>query len=130
MMNKKYFWLVIAIVWVCIGLALYFGPSNSTESTPSTGPREAADEGSGAGISGDVEGVPQDASAQSQRGFCYYVGEGVPVDYPKAAEWYRKAAEQGHVIAQNFLGYMYDNGLGVPQDEAQAVKWYRKAESE
>ena len=34
----------------------------------------------------------------------------------KAAEWYRKAAEQGLSEAQNTLGICYDNGEGVEMD--------------
>ena len=45
----------------------------------------------------------------------------------KAAKWYRKAAEQGHTIAQYFLGEMYYYGVGVLQDKVEAVKWWRKA---
>jgi uncharacterized protein len=52
---------------------------------------------------------------------------GVPQDYSEAAEWYRKAAEQGVAAAQHNLGVMYDNGQGVVQDDAEAVMWYRKA---
>jgi TPR repeat protein/DNA-binding IscR family transcriptional regulator len=39
----------------------------------------------------------------------------------------RRAAEQGHAIAQNNLGIMYSSGQGVPQDDAEAAKWYRRA---
>lgn len=63
-------------------------------------------------------------------------GEDVPRDtakatawYRKAAESYRRAAEQGDSNAQNAqlqLGGMYENGEGVPQDKAEAIKWYRK----
>jgi TPR repeat protein len=102
-MGKTYPWPVKVIVCVSIGLALYIGMSNSEEDTAS------------------------DGSAQFERGLRYYCGSGVPVDYSKAAELYRKAAEQGHVIAQCNLGFMYANGLGVPEDEVEAVNWYRKA---
>jgi TPR repeat protein len=57
----------------------------------------------------------------------YYNGWGVPQDYSEAVKWYRKAAEQGDVIAQYNLGDMYCTGEGVPQNDAEAVKWYRKA---
>jgi hypothetical protein len=40
------------------------------------------------------------------------LGEGG--DYRKAVEWFWKAANQGHEVAQYFLGWMYDKGLGVP----------------
>ena len=42
-------------------------------------------------------------------------------------KWYRKAAEQGHAVAQSNLGFMYASGDGVPKDETEAVKWYRKS---
>jgi TPR repeat protein len=57
----------------------------------------------------------------------YYLGHGVPQDFAEAMKWYRKAAIQGHAMAQNDLGFMYDNGRGVTQDYAEAVNWYRKA---
>lgn len=48
-------------------------------------------------------------------------------EFPKAAEWYRKAAELGSANAQNYLGVMYYDGKGVERDYDEAVKWYRKA---
>ncbi len=67
------------------------------------------------------------AEAQYNLGFLYRNGHGVPQDYAKALQWYRKAAEQENAKAQFFLGLMYGNGLGVPQDYARAVGWWRKA---
>ena len=43
--------------------------------------------------------------------------------------WYRKAAEQGHVTAQNNLAYMYYKGRGVRQDYVQAHMWVSLAVS-
>ena len=54
-------------------------------------------------------------------------GTGVPEDDTEALNWYRKAAEQGHVQAQFNLGRMCRNGWGAPEDDAEAVKWFRKA---
>ena len=67
------------------------------------------------------------AEAQYNLGVIYKFGLGVPQDYAKALQWYRKAAAQGVAKAQFNLGLMYDNGLGVTQDYAEAVRWYRKA---
>ncbi len=50
-----------------------------------------------------------------------------PKDYAEAVKWWRKAAEQGHALAQSALGDMYCIGEGVPENYAEAVKWYRKA---
>lgn len=52
---------------------------------------------------------------------------GCPQDFAKASAWYRKAAEQGHAMAQLNIGIAYDQGQGVPQDYAQAAFWWRKA---
>ena len=57
----------------------------------------------------------------------YANGEGVARDYAEAVRWYRKAAEQGHAVAQNKLGVRYARGEGVARDYAEAVRWYRKA---
>jgi TPR repeat protein len=40
----------------------------------------------------------------------YYNGQSVQRDYAEAANWVRKAAEQGYAPAQAYLGVMYWNG--------------------
>ena len=45
----------------------------------------------------------------------------------EAAKWYRRAAEQGNLLAQADLADMYKEGKGAPQDYAEAAKWYRRA---
>jgi len=64
-----------------------------------------------------------DPVAQFRLGNHAYIGN----RYSIAAEWYRKAAEQGHAEAQYKLGFMYQNGRGVKKDDKQAAEWYRKA---
>jgi hypothetical protein len=49
------------------------------------------------------------------------------VPYKMAAEWYRKAAEQGLVTGQMRLAELYRDGKGVARDMAQAAEWYHKA---
>jgi TPR repeat protein len=48
-------------------------------------------------------------------------------DYVDALKLYKRAADEGHAVAQNNVGVMYAEGQGVPQDYAEAVKWYRLA---
>ncbi len=48
-------------------------------------------------------------------------------DIEGALEWYLKAAEQGHPIAQQNLGEMYFFGQGVNRDVDIALEWYLKA---
>jgi len=63
------------------------------------------------------------AAAQTQLGFLFETGRGVPQNYTEAAMWYRRAAEQGDSRAQYSLGLLYDRGFGVPQDIVEASKW-------
>jgi TPR repeat protein len=41
-----------------------------------------------------------------------------------AAQYYRRAALQGHNEAQNNLGMLYEGGRGVTQDVMEALKLY------
>ena len=68
-----------------------------------------------------------DAAAQSELGWKYAKGDGVPQSYAEAVKWFRKAADQGNVPAQINLGVSYARGEGVSQDFAEAAKWYRRA---
>jgi TPR repeat protein len=50
-------------------------------------------------------------------------GLGMSPDYAKAAEWYRKSAEQGNPASQLRLADLYANGKGVKQDLVEAYVW-------
>ena len=45
-------------------------------------------------------------------------------NYATDASWFRTAAEEGNVIAQNEVGIMYAKGEGVPQNFVLAYKWF------
>lgn len=51
-------------------------------------------------------------------------GDGVPLDYAKALQWYRQAAEQGDKVSQLQIGLMYQTGQGVVADETEAHRWF------
>ena len=68
-----------------------------------------------------------DAEAQFGLGLKYASSAGEAQDYPRAAHWYGKAADQCHSLAQFNLGLMYAQGQGVAQDDTQAVLWIRRA---
>ena len=65
--------------------------------------------------------------AQYNLGRCYYNGQGVDIDYPKAIRWFSAAALQGLKEAQYSLGVCYYNGDGVEQDNDKAAYWILKA---
>ena len=62
-----------------------------------------------------------------ERGKAYDFGDGVERQPTEAAEWYRKAAEQGFPPAQYNLGVLHLNGDGVEEDFDRASLWHRKA---
>jgi TPR repeat protein len=77
--------------------------------------------------SGPPLAKPEDAEAQFKLGRCLDGGEGTSPDYTGAAEYYLKAAAQGHLEAQFNLGLMYGQGKGVSRNEASALLWLLKA---
>jgi len=68
-----------------------------------------------------------EANAQFQIGWCYLIGQSVPLDKAEAVIWFSKSAEQGNVDAQNNLGSCYAKGDGVSKDDTEAARWYRRA---
>ena len=48
-------------------------------------------------------------------------------NYVEAVKWYRKAAEQGHALAQATLGVCYLEGTGITPNFTEAAKWFLKA---
>ena len=51
-----------------------------------------------------------DADAQFNMGQAYKLGRGVPLDLKLAEDWYRKAAEQGHLQASDNYGLVLFQG--------------------
>lgn len=69
----------------------------------------------------------KDAEGMYQKGLQYQTGQGVLQNYAQAAEWYAKAAQQGHPAAQNRLAQQLFEGLGVAQDAEAALTWFARA---
>jgi hypothetical protein len=67
--------------------------------------------------------------AQFNLALLYEKGEGVAVDKAKAVEWYKKAAEQGHVAAQTKLSECYRDGVGVEKDLELSTHWLLMSKS-
>src|SRR5262245_11558590 len=72
------------------------------------------------------QGTPE---AQLVLAIMYSNGLGVPRGGTEAANWSRKAAEQGHANAQHYLGLLYKTGGhgDVPKNYAEAMAWFQKA---
>jgi TPR repeat protein len=67
------------------------------------------------------------AETEYQRGEDSHYGKDGPPDYAAARKWYEKAAERGHMKAQNNLGVLYEVGLGVQQNFQTAREFYLAA---
>ena len=55
----------------------------------------------------------------------YRDGRGVARDPGQAAQWVRKAAEQGHPGAFRDMGELYWKGSGVSQNNVLACMWWK-----
>lgn len=73
-----------------------------------------------------TEAARGDAEAQFALGFSFAASP-VPQDYAQAMQWYLKAADQNHRLAQFNLGQMYAHGQGTPKSDALALMWMRRA---
>ena len=60
-------------------------------------------------------------------GHYFLIGDVVEEDEAKAAEWFQRAANQGHEYAQRTLAEMYEEGRGVKKNLNTALEWYKKA---
>ena len=74
----------------------------------------------------EEEAKNHSAEIQYKIGECYYLGkDGAIKDLAKAADWFEKAAYQGHANAQCKIGFLYQSGTGVEKDIAKAKQWYK-----
>jgi len=67
------------------------------------------------------------AASQCALGECYYRGFGVTQDYPKAYEYFIKAARQGNATAQYNTGVCFLRGHGAERDGDKGVEWLKRA---
>ncbi|GMT40010.1 MAG: hypothetical protein IEMM0001_0745 [bacterium] len=56
-----------------------------------------------------------------------YRGVGGPQNRARAAFYYKKAAELGHIQAMNDIGVAYADGDGIRRDDKQAMEWFKKS---
>jgi TPR repeat protein len=133
----------------CIFALLFYHPDSWSQSSQSTwgtqfnaGTRSEEDPGRAyeqarrAYELGDYRGVMEIATPWAERGDAvsqyavgklYYDGKGTAQNYAKAAEWFRKAADQSLAAAQFYLGYMYLMGEGLAKDPKIAAGWIGRA---
>ena len=66
------------------------------------------------------------ASWQCVLGALHHGGRGgAKQDFTLAAQWWERAADQGHARAQSALGACFADGDGVAKDNARAAQFYQ-----
>ena len=68
-------------------------------------------------------------TAPPKNGAVYHADSSALVarDPAVAVDWYRRAAEEGHLEAQLNLASFHLHATGVPPNEAEAAAWYGRA---
>jgi len=73
-----------------------------------------------------TEAEKGDRNAQFALAVRYQFGNGVKPDFNKAADWYSKAANAGHLGAMNNLAALYFDGKGVERNYTKAGELYKQ----
>ena len=47
-------------------------------------------------------------------------------EYPRALKLFRRASDDGNIVADWYLGHMYSEGVGVPRNDAMAHSYYSR----
>ena len=138
--NRRLVVRSFALVAAALGVITYYGADLRTAASAgaavahATSPGEQAWSALGGPPSDPVQRIVYlrdhaeagDPAAQYALGVLYAQGEGVGQDYARAASWFRKAAKNGIVNAQDLAG-LYERGLVTPQDFVVAAYWYHNA---
>ena len=66
-------------------------------------------------------------NAEAQFALAIFFAARPPEDYPQALEWYRRAADQNHRLAQLNLGQMFAEGQGTSRNDSMALMWIRRS---
>lgn len=76
---------------------------------------------------GKVNDSGSDGEKYFEMGNNYFYGRGYAQDYPKAIEFYKKAADLGHSRSESQLALIHLKGIGVPQDPKIAFDYAKKS---
>ena len=97
------------------------------EVAPPEPPVEDAPPAEKPGSRATVEETANPADVFYATGWAYACGSGVSQNWEKAVEWYRKAADLGHMLAQISLGNCLREGRGTIRDAVGSVRLYTLA---
>lgn len=73
------------------------------------------------------EANSDDAESQYELAWQYHHGKGREENQRQAARWFRRAADQGHPIAQAYLAHIYETGEGLKKSPKRAFAWLQQA---
>ena len=70
---------------------------------------------------------PNNSNVQNYLGHMYFNGYGIPKNYKRALEWFKKADKLNDRTAQYNLGIMHSNGYGLSKSYLNAYYWFKKS---
>ena len=100
-------------------------PSAPSASAPAPAPAPTPTPTPTAGtVATPSDATPAGAEEAYQRGRAFLLGDGLPVDPGRAADWLRRAAEQGHADAAYRLALIHYRGHGKQQPKSVPLAYY------
>ena len=114
--------LAAAVRWA--GMAVLVGTTAARADVPDlyTALRDEDCAAAGKAVNAGIERA--DPQAYFFAGYLYEATGCVADDPARAARFYQRAVELGHVEARNALGRLHGVGRGVPQDYVAAYRWF------
>lgn len=122
-MRKMYFYILIFVVVFCVAFLIFSVADNENRKSSSRDATYTEIYSVPESVDTEVRGGSESVEELYEKGVKYYN----EMNYDLAVEYYSKAAELGHAVAQNALGDCFYLGDGVEKDYEQAVRWYIKA---
>lgn len=122
-MRKMYFYILIFVVVSCVAFLIFSVADNENRKSSSRDATYTEIYSVPESVDTEVRGGSESVEELYEKGVKYYN----EMNYDLAVEYYSKAAELGHAVAQNALGDCFYLGDGVEKDYEQAVRWYIKA---
>ncbi|PHR95728.1 MAG: hypothetical protein COA78_29610, partial [Blastopirellula sp.] len=83
-------------------------------------------------VEGDIQslefGIVETEDPDYELALKLYLGDGMLLDYPRAYQLFRKAADRGHTLAKTFVGlFLVLDSYGIQKDLNQATDWFNSA---
>ncbi len=113
-------------------IALFVTPWPDSQTLPANPPLTAAQPLAAPADSAEaaayrVKAMTGDIESARKLGRLYYLGHGVPLNYPEALKWFTIAAAKGDAYAEDKMGEIARDGYITTGDDTKPLTWFQKA---